>query len=201
MAYSKAQLAQLVTDYANNYGIDPAVALVQIKRESANFRSDVVNGPFVAGAGERGLAQFTPATWIDWGSGPHTNAYNPEASLTAWGRYMTWLLRRYGGNYTKALQGYNGGPGNVDRGTVSSGAQRYAREILAAAGSSSSGGGSSLPDSSYPDIVFCGEEGQPPCPDASAGGASDNPQPPPQFSSPALLIGGAAILLFVLISD
>ncbi|MCI0353074.1 MAG: lytic transglycosylase domain-containing protein, partial [Acidobacteriales bacterium] len=139
MAYTKQQLANLVIEFAGNYGIDQAIALEQIKRESANFRSDVVYGPFMAGAGERGLAQFTPATWADWGQGPHTNAYTPETSLTAWGRYMTWLLRRYGGNYTQALQGYNGGPGNVDRGTVSSAAQRYAREILAAAGSSGSG--------------------------------------------------------------
>lgn len=197
MAYTKEQLAQLVIDYANSYGIDPAIALVQIKRESANFRSDVVYGPFRAGAGERGLAQFTPATWADWGQGPHTDAYIPERSMDAWGRYMTWLLRRYGGNYTKALQGYNGGPGNVDRGTVSQAAQRYAREVLEQAGRTQISGGSSsdLPDSSYPDIAFDDDILFP---------SGDSPTSPDGSNSsitPVLLISAAAIVAVVLLTD
>ena len=104
MAYTKQQLADLVVNYAERFGIDPNVALVQIKRESANFRTDVVYGPFVGNAGERGMSQFTPGTWATWGNGPHTNAYVPENAMEAWGRFMTWLLNRYGWNYTKALQ-------------------------------------------------------------------------------------------------
>lgn len=130
-----AEYDQIVLKYAAQYGINPSVAVLQLRRESDTYRPDVVNGPFVGGAGERGIAQFTPATWADWGEGPHTNAYNVDASMTAWGRYMSHLLNKYAGNYEKALQGYNGGPGNVDRGTVSQGAQRYAREILESAGS------------------------------------------------------------------
>lgn len=139
MAYTREQLTALVADYARSYGIDPGIALAQLKRESANFRADVVYGPFVGGAGERGLSQFTPGTWARFGQGPHTNAYNPDLALTAWGKYMSWLLARYSYDYAKALAGYNGGEGHVDRGTVSSAAKRYATEIMAAAGSQTPG--------------------------------------------------------------
>lgn len=131
---NRDQLIALVQGYAQNYGVNPAIAVEQIRRESANFRSDVVYGPFVGGAGERGMSQFTPGTWQRFGSGPHTNAYDPDQAMTAWGKYMSSLLRMFGGNYEKALQGYNGGEGNVQRNTVSSAAKRYAQEILARAG-------------------------------------------------------------------
>lgn len=131
---NRDQLIALVQSYAQSYGVDPAIAVEQIRRESANFRSDVVYGPFVGGAGERGMSQFTPGTWQRFGSGPHTNAYDPDQAMRTWGKYMSSLLRMFGGDYEKALQGYNGGEGNVQRGTVSSAAKRYAREILARAG-------------------------------------------------------------------
>src|SRR5262245_63255697 len=111
--YTKDELQQLVVDYAQGLGFDPRVALEQIKRESANFRPDVVYGPFVGAAGERGLTQFTPGTWNRFGSGPHTNAYDPDQALTAWGKYMTYLLNLFGGDYSKALTGYNGGEGHL----------------------------------------------------------------------------------------
>lgn len=133
MAYTKDQMIQLIQQYAMMYGINPAIAVAQHQRESG-FRNNVVYGPFVGGAGERGISQFTPGTWARFGEGPHTNAYVPENSLKAWGKYMVFLLNRYGGDYQRALQGYNGGEGNVDRGTVSAGAREYARAILAEAG-------------------------------------------------------------------
>lgn len=134
MPLSREQLAELVIDYAHGYGIDPNIALEQIKRESANFRPDVVYGPFVGGAGERGMSQFTPGTWARFGYGPHTNAYDPDYAMTAWGEYMKYLLNMFNWNHEKALQGYNGGEGNVQRGTVSTMARNYAREIMARAG-------------------------------------------------------------------
>jgi soluble lytic murein transglycosylase-like protein len=138
MALSREQLIALVQDYARSYGINPAIAVAQIRRESWNFRPDVVYGPYVAGAGERGMSQFTPGTWARFGSGPHTNAYDPDQAMTAWGKYMTYLLNLFGWDYGKALTGYNGGEGHLLNparfGPPSAAAQRYAQEILAEAG-------------------------------------------------------------------
>lgn len=131
MAYTTEQLISRIVDASRGIGFPESIALAQLARESANFRQDVVYGPFVGGAGEKGLAQFIPATWARFGSG---NPYNPDDSLAAWQRYTEYLRGLFGDDYTKILQGYNGGEGNVQRNTVSSAAKRYAAEILAQAG-------------------------------------------------------------------
>lgn len=128
---SKAELQNLVTDYAYSYGIDPAIALAQIQRESG------FNPNAVGADGERGLAQILPSTWPQVSQGiSFDQAFDPDYNLTAWGNYMQWLLDRYGWDYSKALMAYNGGPGNLDRGTVSGAARNYAKTILAQAGQS-----------------------------------------------------------------
>lgn len=127
------QLKQLVMDSASACGLDPLVALVQIDRESAHFAPAVVYGPKTGADGEKGMAQFMPDTWKRFGSGQHNNAYDPVESMNAYCGYMLFLLNRFGWNYEKALQGYNGGEGNVDRNTVSARAKNYAREVIAQA--------------------------------------------------------------------
>src|SRR3990172_8587887 len=161
MRYTVPQLVHLITEYADNYGIDPAIAIAQLRRESANFRDDVVYGPYRAAAGERGVAQFTPGTWPRWGSGPHTNAYDPDLSLQAWGEYMMYLLNLFGGDYAKALMGYNGGEGHLTNparhGGPSQAAQRYAREVIEASKGISVPAlfdGDDLPSSGDPSVTY-----------------------------------------------
>ena len=138
MRYSREQLIDRIRQAANSIGFPPEVAIVQLARESANFKDSVVYGPFVGGSGEKGLAQFIPGTWARFGSGMHQNAYDPDASLTAWTAYTSYLMRLFEGDLTKVLQGYNGGEGNVQRSTVSAMARRYASEILQTAGTEGS---------------------------------------------------------------
>jgi soluble lytic murein transglycosylase-like protein len=137
MRYSREQLIDRIRQAARGIGFPEAVAIAQLARESANFRDDVVYGPFVGGSGERGLTQFIPGTWARFGSGMHQTAYDPDASLAAWAAYTSYLMRLFGGDLTKVLQGYNGGEGNVQRSTVSAAARRYASEILQTAGTGS----------------------------------------------------------------
>jgi len=134
MPYSREQLIERIRQAARSIGFPEQVAIAQLARESANFRSDVVYGPFVGGSGERGLAQFIPGTWARFGAGMHQNAYDPDASLAAWAAYTSYLMQMFGGDLTKVLQGYNGGEGNVQRGTVSTAARNYASQILSQAG-------------------------------------------------------------------
>lgn len=194
MAYTREQLIQLIRQAAAQIGFDANVAIEQLRRESANFRDDVVYGPFVGGAGERGMSQFTPGTWARFGSGPHTNAYNPEASLAAWRAYTSYLVRLFGGDYTKVLQGYNGGEGNVQRGTVSSAAQRYAREILAKAGQTQAP--IPIPQPSDPAWAdYCD-------PDGFCYGASwEQPQSETGWSLTTWLAIGGGVLALILILD
>lgn len=143
---STEELKQLVMDSASACGLDPFVALVQIDRESAHFAPAVVYGPKTGADGEKGMAQFMAETWKRFGSGQHNNAYDPVESMNAYCGYMLFLLDRFGWNYEKALQGYNGGEGNVDRNTVSARARGYASEVMAQAGAlRGSGQGAGLP--------------------------------------------------------
>lgn len=133
MTYSREQLRNLVVDYAEGAGIDPQIALVQIKRESG-FNPDAVGG-----LGERGLAQFTRGTWQRFGFGLSFDAaFDPDYNLAAWAEYMKYLLGLFDYDYERALIAYNGGEGHLldpgRFGPPSAAARRYAREILAAAG-------------------------------------------------------------------
>lgn len=121
------EIQNLVIDSASACGVDPTVAFYQIQRESG------FNPNARGAAGEKGIAQFMPATWTRFGSGSHDNAFDPAQAMNAYCRYMTYLLGLFGRDYEKALQGYNGGEGNVQRGMVSARAQAYAQEVLSQA--------------------------------------------------------------------
>ena len=104
MPYSRAQLEALVLDAATRYGIDAGIAYHQIQTES-NFSPTARSH-----AGAVGIAQFMPLTAADFGL---TDRTDPVASMEAWGKYMSMLLRMFNGDYAKALAGYNWGQRRV----------------------------------------------------------------------------------------
>lgn len=126
------EIQNLVIAKANQYGINPGIAFAQIQRESG------FNPRAVGASGERGLGQFMKATWDRFGSGSFDNAFDPVANLDAWGNYMVYLMGLFGGNYLKALTGYNGGEGHLTNperyGPPSARAQAYAQAIYSQAG-------------------------------------------------------------------
>lgn len=126
------ELRQLVVSKANQYGINPNIALAQIQRESS------FNPRAVGPSGERGLGQFTAGTWARFGQGSFDNAFDPVMNLDAWGNYMVYLLGLFSGDYLKALIGYNGGEGHLTNperyGPPSAAARAYAQAIYSQAG-------------------------------------------------------------------
>jgi soluble lytic murein transglycosylase-like protein len=94
-----------IVKYARAYGIDPQIAIKQIWQESR------FNSRAGSGAGAKGIAQFMPATAQRF----NVDVYDVDSSLNGWGKYMSWLLNRYNGDYKKALAGYNAGEGAVDK--------------------------------------------------------------------------------------
>ncbi len=95
----------LIQFYAEENNIDWRLLKAQIKAES-NFDSTAVSS-----CGAKGLAQFMPATWKEWGVG---SEFDSESSIMAQSRYMLYLLKRYNYNKVYALAAYNWGLGNVD---------------------------------------------------------------------------------------
>jgi len=117
---------RVASQMAERYGVDPEVFTRLIARESSW-------DPNAKGAnGELGYTQIMLETGIDPGYGvkPINDRNDPIDNLRFGAEYLGALLREYDGDYSKALMAYNGGPGNVNKGTVSNAAQKYAAEVM-----------------------------------------------------------------------
>lgn len=123
-----AQIKNLAVQYARKYGIRPDVFLAQIFKESS------FNPTITGKLGEKGLTQVLESTAkkpgynvkpMDWNKG-----YDVHENLRFGAEYLAALLKRNNGDYYKALQAYNGGQGNVNKGKVSDAAKKYSTDIL-----------------------------------------------------------------------
>ena len=85
--------------------IDWLLLKAQVKQESR------FNTKAVSRVGAKGLSQFMPATWNEWG---HGDVFDPEFNLNAQARYMAWLLKQLK-DMDKSLAAYNFGIGNVKK--------------------------------------------------------------------------------------
>jgi hypothetical protein len=111
---------------AERFNIDPELYVRLIERESG-FDPNAKGA-----AGEIGLSQIMLETGIKPGMGvtPIQDRSDPVDNLRFGAEYLGALIEEFGGDYTKALQAYNGGLGNVQKGTVSSAAENYASSLL-----------------------------------------------------------------------
>ncbi len=109
----------LITAAAGRYSVPPSLALAVATRESG------LNQSAVGTSGERGVFQLMPGTASDLGVDPTNLEQNVDGGV----RYLSQLYQKLG-DWRLALEAYNGGIGNVQRGTVSSAAQSYADALL-----------------------------------------------------------------------
>lgn len=107
---SAAEWIRMTREVATRYGIDPDIAVSQIRQESG-YSADVALCRRKSSAGAAGLSQFIPGTFAVYGRGG--NVCNPADALEAYGRYMQKLLAQFNGNYRSALAAYNAGEGAV----------------------------------------------------------------------------------------
>jgi soluble lytic murein transglycosylase-like protein len=85
-------------------GVDPRLIHAVIWQES-KYKNAAVSH-----AGAQGLMQLMPATAKRFKCDDRSDS---EANVTAGVKYLRWLLKRFDGNVTLALAGYNAGEGNV----------------------------------------------------------------------------------------
>ncbi len=111
---------------AKKYGVDPELFVRLVQKES-NFDPEAKGA-----AGEIGLTQIMYKTGLQPGLGvkPIEDRGDALDNLRFGAEYLAALLEYYQGDYRKALMAYNGGMGNVDKGTVSNAAQNYANDLL-----------------------------------------------------------------------
>ena len=115
--------ASLITSAAPSYGVPASMALAVATKESG------LNQGAIGSSGEIGVFQLMPATAAQLGVNPSDLTQNIDGGLS----YLQSLYTQFG-NWTQALEAYNGGPSHVTNGTVSTAAQSYATSVLASAG-------------------------------------------------------------------
>jgi soluble lytic murein transglycosylase-like protein len=87
-------------------GVDPRFIHAVIWQES-KYKPQAVSH-----AGAQGLMQLMPATAQRFGC---KDVYDQAANIQAGTKYLAWLLKRFNGDVTLALAGYNAGEGSVDK--------------------------------------------------------------------------------------
>ncbi|MDB5822170.1 MAG: hypothetical protein JWR21_874 [Herminiimonas sp.] len=122
---------------AGNFGMhynDPALdAYANLVEERNGLPKNLLNGiknfgeksdpGAVSPKGARGVMQFMPGTWGQYGKGDPSNPY---ASIDAGGAYLKDLMKRYNGNVDASLTEYNGGTKQAQ--AVAAGGQPWAPE-------------------------------------------------------------------------
>lgn len=105
---SASPFDDLINKHAQLTGLDPKLVKAVITRES-NFNPNA-RSPKDA----RGLMQVIPSTAKLMGVNP-SRLYEPEQSIIAGTRYLAFLSKRFNGDFTKMVAGYNAGHGAVEK--------------------------------------------------------------------------------------
>lgn len=103
---NKNAFDHIIRQAAQRHGVPEGLIKAVMHTESGfnvNARSPV---------GAQGLMQLMPATAQRFKA---YNAYDPYQNIMAGTEYLAWLLKRFNGNLSLVLAGYNAGEGNVKK--------------------------------------------------------------------------------------
>ena len=96
----------MISEASQKYGVDQALIRAVIRQESA------FNPKATSHCGAKGMMQLMDPTAQDLGV---KNSYDPYDNIMGGTKYLKQLMDRFDGNLTKAIAGYNAGPGAVEQ--------------------------------------------------------------------------------------
>ena len=102
---SQAAVTQAIDAASARHQVDPRLA------EAVAWRESRFNPAAVSPKGARGVMQLMPGTALSMGVDAADTAGNIEGGVG----YLSQMVRRFGGDLTKALAAYNAGPEAVER--------------------------------------------------------------------------------------
>lgn len=115
------QYADIINKHAKNYDVDPDLVAAIIQQESGGKKNAK------SSAGAVGLMQLMPKTAKGLGV---TDSYDPDQNIMGGTKYISQLLKKYGGDVRKALWAYNAGPGRVAQNYMPDEAKKYISRVL-----------------------------------------------------------------------
>lgn len=105
-AIARGQEYQRIFEEAGErYGVDPRLLWTIGYLETRH------NPKLISSKGARGLMQLMPATARRFGA---ANPFDPRQAIEAAAKYLSYLQRRYGGQFSLILAAYNAGEGVID---------------------------------------------------------------------------------------
>lgn len=113
----------------------------------------------VSPKGATGHFQFMPDTAVDFGMS-RADTFDLQKSATAAAKYMGQLMRRYNGDFMKALAAYNGGMGNVDKGVYYPEMRNYSSMIGAAVNGQTAANNVTTTNNVKINVVTSAQDGQ-----------------------------------------
>lgn len=158
MRYANTRGKQFMPLYAaaaQKHGVPLGLLVAQGAQESGYWDPDVVSGKRVSSAGAKGVGQFMPATAERFGINP----LDPQQAIDAQARYMRINADMFGGDWAKALAGYNWGEGNVKKkglGRAPAETRDYLAQIMPFVGGSTQASAPSAQQASGFDIAKYG---------------------------------------------
>lgn len=119
-----ASTEEIISALAAKENVPPYLALAVARKESGRTLNQNA-------VGDGGLALGTFQLHAGAAKDVNVDRTDPMGNLQGGVKYLKLLSDKYKGDPLKILMAYNGGEGNLDRGTISPAAQAYAQEVMA----------------------------------------------------------------------
>ena len=113
---SLSQIQQMITSSAQQYGVDPSLALAIAQQESS-FNPNAVSPPNKNGTVDYGLMQINSSNLSSLGLTP-SSALDPQQNIDAAMQLLSTYTKQYNGDPSLIAAAYNGGPGAVASGNI-----------------------------------------------------------------------------------